>query len=382
MKNCLFIWTSCLVLCLVGWSCSPQELDCYPAQNIVTLSVSCIPQNTSRVETRPGVEANNENLIQTLDYFFYPKGGTAGNAVLSDRIILANNGTQNRETVRITIAEEKLAALFPQSQDQCEVFVVANLPEKPANTSLENLKKVSITTAFNESWKQSSFIMVGEGTATVIDRNQTVVASADIQLERLAAKLTIRIKVEESVTDANNKVWEPETGSLKLSLKNAASTTTLGGGQNAPTMFNFTERINPPKEGDFYVFNPFYSYPRSWDIINSDALAFYVDLPWTCNEDGVEYEHCYYKVLPNTSQLDPNNWYHMDLTIGVIGATSEEQQPVPITDVTYKVVDHLYSLALSVPQDGKPDLVIPFEQLAEMDGSNELADWINTNNPF
>lgn len=335
MKNYLFIWTSCLVLCLVGWSCSPQELENDPAQNAVILTVSCTSPNTSRTETKPGVQAYNENLITTLDYFFYPKGGTASNAVLSERIILANNGVQNGETVRITIDEEDLAALFPQSQDQCEVFVVANLPEGkiPADTSLESLKNVSITTAFDES--QSSFIMVGEGTATIIDRNQTVVASANIQLERLAAKLTIRIQIEDSVTDGG-KVWTPQKETLKLFLRNAASTTTLGGELNDPTTFNFTERNNPPQEEGFYVFEPFYSYPRSWDIIHSDALAFYIELTWS---DGTTYEPCYYKVLPNTSQLDPNNWYHMDLTIGVMGATTQEEEPVNVTGVDYKVVD-------------------------------------------
>ena len=345
MKNYLFIWTSCLVLCLIGWSCSPQELESDSAQNAVILTVSCTPQNASRVETMPGVEANNENLIKTLDYFFYPKGGTAENAVLSERIRLANNGVQNRETVRITIDEDDLAALFPQSQDQCEVFVVANLPEGkiPANTSLENLKQVSITTDFDDSskqypWLQDSFIMLGEGTATVIDRNQTVVASADIQLERLAAKLTIRIQIEDSVTDGG-KVWTPQKNSLRLVLRNAASTTTLGGKPNNVTLFDFDARANPPQDGNFYVFAPFYSYPRSWDIINTDALAFYIDLPWASDDGGTTYEHCYYKVLPNTSQLDPNNWYHMDLTIGVIGSETLEEEPVEVTNVTYKVVD-------------------------------------------
>ena len=342
MKNYLFIWTSCLVLCLVGWSCSLQELESDSAQNAVILTVSCTQPNTSRAETMQGVPAYKENLITTLDYFFYPKGGTAENAVLSERITLANGGTQNGETVRITIDEEDLAALFPQSQDQCEVFVVANLPKDkiPDDTSLENLKKVSITTNFDDSkkpypWLQDSFIMVGEGTATVIDRNLTVVASANILLERLAAKLTIRIQIEDSVTDGG-KVWTPQKNSLKLVLRNAARTTTLSGEPNDVTPFDFAERINPSQEGNFYVFAPFYSYPRSWDIINSDALAFYIELIWY---DGTKYEPCYYKVMPNTSQLNPNNWYHMDLTIGVMGTTTQEEEPVSISDVTYKVVD-------------------------------------------
>ena len=119
-------------------------------------------------------------------------------------------------------------------------------------------------------------------------------------------------------------------------LRNAAKTTTLGGELNNPTTFNFTERTNPPQEEGFYVFEPFYSYPRSWDIIHSDALAFYIELTWS---DGTTYEPCYYKVLPNTSQLDPNNWYHMDLTIGVMGTTTQEEEPVSVSNVTYKVVD-------------------------------------------
>lgn len=339
MKNCIFIWISSLVFCLWGWSCSPQDLESHLEQNVMTLTVSCMPSGISRAETRPGVLENNENLIKTLDYFFYPKGQTNQDAILKNRVTLANGGSQNSGTVRITIDEEILANLFPQTKNECEVFVVANLPEGkiPTITTLENLKKVSITTAFQESVLQSSFIMVGEGIATVIDRNQTVVASADIQLERLAAKLTIRIKMEESVID-DGKVWKPEKDYLKLTLRNAANETTLNAEMKGEP-FDFAERTSTSQDGEFYVFAPFYSYPREWDIINTDALAFYIDLPWTSTTDGTDYEHCYYKVMPNTSRLDPNNWYHMDLTIGVIGSETMDEDPVPITDVTYKVVD-------------------------------------------
>lgn len=332
MKKYLFIWTSCLVVCLLGLSCSLQGLEDLSEQNAMILTVSCNPSVVSRADT-----PNNENLIETLDYFLYPKGKTNQNALLKGRIRIANGGTLNRETIRITINEENLANLFPQSENECEVFVVANLPEGkiPTNTSLESLKGVSITTNFEVS--QSSFIMVGEGIATVIDRNQTVVASSDIQLERLAAKLTIRIKMEESVID-DGKVWKPEKDYLKLTLRNAANETTLNAEMKGEP-FDFAERTGIPQDGEFYVFAPFYSYPREWDIINTDALAFYIDLPWTCITDGTEYEHCYYKVLPNTSRLDPNNWYHMDLTIGVLGSETKDEEPVPITGVTYKVVD-------------------------------------------
>ena len=137
MKNYLFIWTSCLVLCLVGWSCSPQELENDPAQNAVILTVSCTSPNTSRTETKPGVQAYNENLITTLDYFFYPKGGTASNAVLSERIILANNGVQNGETVRITIDEEDL------SKTEEEVLRILNSLEK-AGKHLRNSEETSL----------------------------------------------------------------------------------------------------------------------------------------------------------------------------------------------------------------------------------------------
>ena len=368
MIKYLFVWISCLMACFQLQSCSDTDWDGDKEKNALELTVNCTPAISSRV-TEDGEANYNENLIKTLHYFFYREGQTSQNAVMSGTVVMAEGGVQNQAIIRVQVNENELNnTLFPRPYNKCEVYIIANLPEEVQlptdNTSIDNLKATIVETAFNESVIQPSFIMDGQAVVTLGDRNLTSAASANIQLDRLASKLTLCINVEESIA-VNGQIWTPDLSQLKLTLKNVANQTTIGG-EMKNSFFNYNTRTVP----DNQTTELFYSYSREWDFRDEDALAFFIDLPWSSQKNGTTvYEHCYYKVLLNTFQLERNNWYHMNLTIGVLGSY-EEETPVTMA-ATYKVMDWADGLNMNANLLGARYLVVN-ENYFELNNEDEL----------
>lgn len=350
MKSHIFSLSFLILVCLGMVACTEHEASGLEQTQCMQLTVSCTHVDIARsAGTKPGERDYNENLIKTIHYFLYPKGKTNENAVLKDKVVIANGGSQGGELINVPLDEVTLnTVLFPRPINDCEVYLIANLPDglitDASDTSLDALKKLVITTNFKANATQESFIMDGQCTATITSRNKTVAAKGDVILERLAAKFTTRISVEPSFTDKDSKVWTPQVDAMRIHLDRAGNNTTMEG-TFATELFDFEQRmrIGTQKEDGssitYNVFAPFYSYPRKWDY-NDDALVMYIMLPWVYQEDGTtKTENCYYKVYPGTMQLDRNSWYNLDLHIGVLGSFDEEEEYVELTTFKYKVVD-------------------------------------------
>lgn len=352
MKNNRTHYLFYLVIVLIGFcSCVEQAQEVYFGQKSLELKLSCLDPNHSRAENEMGGEQDlNENLIRSLHYFFYPTGKTSENAIMEGSMTLELN-TQGEAVIRIPVNDAEVnEVLFPRPANECEMYVIANLPEEvtiPSNTSVDNLKTLVINSDFKSAFPQSAFVMDGLGKAKLVDRNKTLAASAEIPVDRLAAKFTIRISVASSYTDTDGVVWTPDLAKLSVKMSNAASKTTIDA-TSGEELFDYEarEQIGIKVEQvdgidkTFYIFRPFYSYPRQWDYKSTDAVSFYIVLPWACTNNGVtKFEECYYKVYPSTMQLGRNNWYNVDLNIGVLGSFEQQIPPVVIENLTYKVVD-------------------------------------------
>lgn len=327
------------------------------------LTINCVNPNNTRA-TMPGDNAYNENAIRTIHYFLYVSGKTNENAVMKGKINIAE-GTNGTATIRIPMNEEELNTLvFPRPIEECEVYLIANLPDgvRPAgaadddpknwtNTTLATLRAMSVTANFQGDPVQTSFVMEGLGKARIISRNKTVAAEGNITIERLASKITSRIAVAETFTDSDGKVWTPQVSGMEIHLDNAVSNTTLNADFGtvhfdyaARTAFPGTVNGTLGEGGEsvaFHVYQPFYSYPCTWDYSEDEAMALYIKLPWqTDSGDGtMQYVNCFYKVYLPTMQLDRNCWYNLDLKIGMLGSFTEADDPVEITGTVYKVID-------------------------------------------
>lgn len=343
--------TLLLLLCVSVSSCREMEME-YPGDSMyIELKVSCVSINETRAPIA-GVDNLNENKIESLHYFLYPTGGTDRNAVLAGKIGADKlNGTSIFIPLNEGILNDEL---IPFPNTTCEVFLIANLPSDVVidiatrqNTSLPELEDKMVTANFtseNEPFiSQPSFVMTGKGTANLIDRKIKDAVSGTIVLERLAAKYTVRISVDNTFTDPiTQEIWYADVSEMRIHVANAANQTKLSG-ESVKSYFNYHDRTN---EGSVtensvvkYVFDPFYSYPCQWDLRGDDAFTLFIMLPW--KKDGDDgYIPYYYKVLPNTTQLNRNTWYNVDLHIGVLGSiTQTEAEDDVDLNPNYSVMD-------------------------------------------
>lgn len=323
------------------------------------LTINCVNPNNTRA-TMPGDNAYNENAIQTIHYFLYVSGKTNENAVMKGKINIAV-GTNGTATIRIPMNEAELNnVVFPRPIEECEVYLIANLPDgvrpvgasddDPKNwtdTRLATLRAMSVTANFQGDPVQTSFVMEGLGKARITSRNKTVAAEGNITIERLASKITTRIAVAETFTDeSDGTVWTPLVDKMQIHLDNAVSNTTLNA-DFGTAYFDYAERTALPgtvngtigeQSVAFHVYQPFYSYPCTWDYSDDEAMALYIKLPWQ-PDNGQQFKNCFYKVYLPTMQLDRNCWYNLDLKIGMLGSFTEADDPVEITELVYKVID-------------------------------------------
>ena len=372
MKSCTYYISLILLVCLGMVSCTEQNIGEMDQNQYIELTVSCVNLNATRADgsTLPGENAYNENRIETLHYFLYKNEETNKNAVMQGFIddIDDNDGSY---TLQIPMIEGELNNLvFPMPYEECEVYLIANLPTNanggydiPQKTDLESLKAMTISTVFQEAnpksgeefTEQSSFVMDGLGKARIVKRSETIAATGDIQLGRLAAKFTVRISVDDTFTDTNGKKYTPVVDEMRVHLVKASNNTTLEGalgvanfdykargrkGSQTVEKKVIDETTQQKKEVNrvMYVFEPFYSYPLSWEYKDENALVLHVMLPW--KEEGKDnWERCNYKVFPSTLQLDRNNWYNIDLHIGVLGSFDNEEKYWPEITGDYKVLN-------------------------------------------
>lgn len=378
MRKYIYCILLLLLVSLGMVSCTEHEFEGvgYDNGQYIRIRTSCVNLGATRAEgdaenTMAGVEELNENLIQTIHYFLYPKGGTDANAVLKGK--LTNIGKHGSATIDIPLVEDVLNNdLFPGTNRECEVYLIANFSgttdlENLVDTRLATLKAIAIADFYNGTvedgvrslatyQKQNSFVMDGQGKVTLDDRSQQVVAKGDIiTLKRFAAKYTVCVSTEnfiEEVKDADGNItaqkeWTPVLDEMEVRVENVVSNSTLAG-TFGTDLFDYAARTNKSgatktsEEGTTYqVFDPFYSYPCQWQIHEDDAFAMYIELPWVHDKgDGTSEEtKCLYKVIPNTTQLNRNTWYNIDLNIGVLSINPEEVNQVINIEGTCTIED-------------------------------------------
>ncbi len=298
-----------------------------------------------------GVEQLNENFIKTIHYFLYPMGKTNEPALLHNSTKPITTSKQTLESFNVPLDETLLSKLFVYPQEKCKVFLIVNLPEGtviPTDTSIDNLKKIAVEANFS-SLPVGSFVMTGEGDATLKSRTQNPAAEGNINVDRVASKLTLSITTSNSYVDGD-VTWTSRPEDMKVSFYNCVNNAELSGTPvDAPSRFNITDRtfdVTSTSGVDVSecTCDPFYSYPVEWTPGSEYEPYFFIMLPWTDGtgdgtDDGVSYRPCYYKVILSDTHLDRNNWYNINLTLGVLGSFNETEPTVVVSDVTYYVLD-------------------------------------------
>jgi hypothetical protein len=352
------------------------------------IEIAVVSDDSPYVETKSGVyqlegveEIYHENLISSVDFFFYPAGKTHEDATYHKRV--TTKGSIRSEVVRLSLDSDLInTVIFPSDDDvtTCTVFAVANCPvensENPellvpdetdlSGTSLDDLYAKEFTTNFvtpkggGNSHAQPRFLMSGITEISLRGRNQVLSAVGTINLVRYACKLTVGIKVAPQVV-ASGDVWEPMLGSMELYLVDAASNVTLGGRATIPSYFNyqnntmrFSDASGNPLEGvqltddGYYIACPFYMYPQKWVYGSTESPTkepyLKLVLPWRrITGDAVQKPFYYKIVIPDddreeyTRQFVRNNWYHINANVSIRGAETDDGQ-VPVSEGSVYIV--------------------------------------------
>lgn len=305
-----------------------------------------------------------ERQLNRLDCFFYVKDKTNEPCVYYHKAEVNDLGGA---TIPFYVNDLVLKDIFP-SGSLCDVFVIANIPGDPtfeaktAGTTMEALgERLLDMTEGEYDVVGKPFVMTGSAR---VQKGKNSSATADINLYRVASKVTVTVKVPKSITVKNSDggevtkypVLEDNEGNvtLKTSFHYGANKGYLSGASlNDPDNNNFirTDKIPYKKLGetdDHYVFTcdmPFYTYARSWDKGSSTAAYVTFEMPWgeDKDHDGVmdnDYKTYYYQILVNGKERNfvPNTHYDMTVTVGVLGSTVESL-PAELDVWSYYILD-------------------------------------------
>lgn len=350
---------------------------------VLELNVACLePMGLTKAGisgTEAGENNYHENVISSVDFFFYPGDATSEPATYHVRY--DNLGKRGNAVFRVELSTNDVNyKIFPAQLGITEatVFAIANIPSTLLSgledTSLDNIGRQTVTTDFVNSQytnhRQEQFIMSGTTTITLTGRSQKMVAQGVVGLERYACKITVGIKMDNPMAvDTGRKdiqdnpiyeYWTPRPNEMQIYLVDGMSKMALSGapagkGQqwepvdadylnykdNSMWFYNKDGELYLDMVGEYYQTFPMYTYPYHWQSgsIEDGSREPYLKLvlPWDRLPDpehGISsfQREFYYKILiPQDTRgrefensFVRNNWYHYDIGVGVLGSETDE----------------------------------------------------------
>ena len=388
-KICLHI----LILTAVALSllsCAREVLPDTVQEEGIVLDFLCVSPTTKAGTngTKDGEDPWNENYIQTLDVFFYTADGTGNDCVIHERFTPDNRS--GKVSVTLYANDARVNTLVPVG-NSFWVYAVANYPgtivadeNNLAGTSVNELKALPLSCDFSaaEGHRQASFVMDGLAEVTSVDREKRLVAKGEVQLKRVAAKITVQLNIANQIRIPRvrvvndepieyDEIWEPlinqESGmSIAMYIQNAVRNTTLAAKPvSEPVYFSYSgNRMYFTKSGEAayadypWLTDPTYVYPQHWEYASklspTKEPTIKLILPWKRLHDDVNgvsatQKQFYYKIIipDDTRAADGddeflrnfvrNNWYNFKMEVGMLG--SETDDAAVLLSGTYYVVD-------------------------------------------
>lgn len=348
-----------MIFCLNGMcvACQSENMELEDTKTVrITLHTSTLSPANTRVAD-PGVESLNENVIQQVDLFLYPKENAAGEPAYFRTFTftqdeLAYSAENKKATLVLDLPLEAYYKLFSESDaTSCTAFVIANRPDGttlPDSKTIANLKANTVLYApgFNvtvgtdhalTNQPQTSFVMYGQADLTLSNRN----LSGDIPVQRVAAKVSLMLSsIADEVEGPDGNLWLPDKEHVYVAYRNQMLRTNLGmnpataenlytpaAGDMAGTGFvkmEYVEQQNDENEISLDI--PFYTYPADWksDVNNRPYLVLVVN--WKKKTNPSEHQVTYYEVPVNDakSYVQGNHHYYIQQEVDVLGSFSEE----------------------------------------------------------
>ncbi|MBR3449845.1 MAG: hypothetical protein IKH24_03285 [Bacteroidales bacterium] len=340
MKQIIRIACALLFVTAAVAACDVQLEPTTLQEDSIELRLICADPAVKATEA--GDDTYKENTIEHIDYFIYAT--RSGACLLHNRVI--NPGTSCTVSLKNLVSGGSLS-----DGGKCYVYVVANWPD--TFTGSETVAQLQVKSVVSNNFD----VAVAANHRFVMDCEEAVEAdvsrtgsAVDVDLYRLAAKLTMKVNIPASITTGTEltpKTYTPLPNSLQIYYLYATNTGVLNGtplSYNEATSFNYPYNravtVTELSSGSYKYLGeaaPFYTYPRKWESHEMTAPYFKVVLSWS---DGVNVQPYYYKVLLPESmggKIDRNTLYKFVMNIGVLGSETDDGS-VEI-DGTYYVVD-------------------------------------------
>lgn len=268
--------------------------------------------------------------------------------------------TGSTEVLEVKLTDDMRNALFPGDAVTCKAYVVANLPGGPSSVtdgmSVSDIRAIAVTSDFATSNVQSSFVMDGDNTVTLLNPGTTAESvSGKIDLQRAASKITIAVNVPESIT-VDGQVWRSErtnmsvliTNGVQSSAVNPATHTLVTGDYYTTTTVseNQTHRQRKLEAGtdtkfSYELTSPFYTYPNEWNPDESESPMTYMTLmvPWKLDGED-SYRTCYYMVpvIRTGNTIGRNIHYRVKINVNILGSFTPDE-PFTLDDLSYTAAE-------------------------------------------
>ncbi|MBO7070462.1 MAG: hypothetical protein J6W09_04130 [Bacteroidales bacterium] len=371
----LLLWTGC------GIEPAPSETD-IPDHCIEITLGGLHPELFTKASSR-GADAYNENLVKSVDCFFYPNGASSSDAVfmaLGRGAEPVAEGDSTVYKVKVFFTDADANRMFGNTvSGTCQLYVICNAPlSYSGHTDVSTLKNLVVENDFTAQPVQASFVMSADELATVTlttDAQDKRTASGRVKVSRSAAKIQFFLLIPSEFEDESHQIWEPALDAgVSIDMANSVKRGKVDGeytvqtadyvsyGSRAITELDASDVI-AGHELYKYTHIPFYSYPCAWSDLSDYATTVVFRIAWRIQgESGYQWKK--YQLSPNIStlSLERNKFYRTFVNVRSLGGADKESFVV-IPECDYEIIPWMNEDASGSGQGIVPGELITYKYL-------------------
>lgn len=371
----LLLWTGCGI--------EPISSETGIPDHCIEITLGGLrPALTTKASSR-GADAYNENLVKSVDCFFYPNGASSSDAVfvaLGRGAEAVAEGDSTVYKVKVFFTDADAIRMFgDKNSGTCELYVICNAPlSYSGHTDVPTLKELVVENDFTAQTIQASFVMSADALATVTlttDAQDNRTASGRIKVSRSAAKIQFFLNIPAEFEDESHQVWEPALDAgVSIDMSNAVKRGKVDGDYTVQTAdyVSFGSRaVTELAAGDLitghelykYTHIPFYSYPCAWSDLSDYATTVVFRIAWRIQgESGYQWKK--YQLSPNIStlNLERNKYYRTFVNVQSLGGADKESLVV-IPECDYEIIPWMNEGASGGGQGIVPGELITYKYL-------------------
>lgn len=383
MKSIFKVITALLLPLLFWTGCGRETM---PTEGIpdhcIEITLSGLNPTLATKASSRGADAYNENLVKSVDCFFYPNGATNSDAVfmaLGRGAEPVAEGDSTIYKVKVFFTDADANRMFGSTvSGTCQLYVICNAPlSYSGNTDVASLKELVVENDFTAQTVQSSFVMSADeiATVTLTTAGDDRTASGRIKVSRAAAKIQFFLLIPSEFEDEANQIWEPVLDAgIGISMSNAVKRGKVDGDYNvqvADYISYGSRSITELAPSDLvtgheeytYSHVPFYSYPCAWSDLSDYGASVVFRIPWRIRGES-SYRYRKYQLNPNvgTMDLQRNKYYRTFVKVASLGGADKESIVI-IPECDYEIIPWMNESASGGGQGIVPGELITYKYL-------------------